>query len=86
MNQWLAVYMETDSFVFIYKSNLTLHAVSHVIPATMPIVGGSNPDAKVEKEAEAGPPHRPEHDAQIEEFVREQHRSNRAETLSDGRA
>ncbi|UKZ72853.1 hypothetical protein TrVFT333_000490 [Trichoderma virens FT-333] len=55
--------------------------ISHVIPAAAPIIGGSNPDSKVEenKEEPAGPPHRPEHDTQIEEFVREQHRSTIAD-------
>ncbi|KAL7795432.1 hypothetical protein V8C37DRAFT_374494 [Trichoderma ceciliae] len=50
--------------------------ISHVIPALAPIVGGSNPNAKVENEEEAVPPHRPEDDSLIEDFVREQHRSN----------
>jgi hypothetical protein len=49
--------------------------VTQAIPAAVPILGGSNPDGKVEDEGEAGPPNRPEHDVQIEEFVREQHRS-----------
>lgn len=61
-----------------------LSTVSEAIPTSVPALGGSNPDAKVEGEAEAGPPHRPEHDVQIEEFVREQHRSKFAgETLND---
>lgn len=70
--------------------SLTCATVSQVIPATVPIVGGSNPDGKVENKEEeeiAGPPHRPEHDAQIEEFVREQYRSNNgAETRASDKA
>lgn len=49
--------------------------VSQAIPATVPILGGSNPEGKVEDEGKVGPPNRPENDIQIEEFVREQHRS-----------
>lgn len=49
--------------------------VSQAIPAPVPVLGGSNPDGKVDDEGEAVPPHRPENDVQIEEFVREQHRS-----------
>ncbi|KAL7937179.1 hypothetical protein V8C35DRAFT_294973 [Trichoderma chlorosporum] len=61
--------------------------ISHMIPAVAPIIGGSNPDGTVEnKEPPAGPPNRPENDVQIEEFVREQHRSNNPEVLSSGRA
>ncbi|KAM0256368.1 hypothetical protein ACHAQJ_005019 [Trichoderma viride] len=65
-----------------------LHKISQAIPATVPIVGGSNPDGKVENEEElAAPPHRPENDPQIAEFVRDQHRSNNGvETLSAGKA
>lgn len=62
--------------------------VSHAIPAVAPLIGGSNPDNKVEehKEVPPGPPNRPEHDTQIEEFVREQHRSNGIENLSEGKS
>ncbi|KAL7945531.1 hypothetical protein V8C42DRAFT_323420 [Trichoderma barbatum] len=63
-----------------------VNKISQVIPAAIPIVGGSNPDGKVEhKEPPGGPPHRPENDAQIEEFVREQYRSNPLENLSTGK-
>ncbi|KAL7955322.1 hypothetical protein V8C34DRAFT_292014 [Trichoderma compactum] len=62
--------------------------ISHAIPAVAPLIGGSNPDNKVEenKEVPPGPPNRPEHDTQIEEFVREQHRSNGIENLSEGQS
>lgn len=62
--------------------------ISHAIPAVAPLIGGSNPDNKVEehKEVPPGPPNRPEHDTQIEEFVREQHRSNGIENLSEGKS
>ncbi|PON26923.1 hypothetical protein TGAM01_v204424 [Trichoderma gamsii] len=52
-----------------------VHKISQAIPATVPILGGSNPEGKVEDEGAAGPPNRPQNDVQIEEFVREQHRS-----------
>ncbi|KAM0523288.1 hypothetical protein ACHAPE_001783 [Trichoderma viride] len=51
------------------------HGLSQAIPATVPVLGGSNPEGKVEDEGAAGPPNRPQNDVQIEEFVREQHRS-----------
>ncbi|KAH8125538.1 hypothetical protein ACSS6W_009173 [Trichoderma asperelloides] len=64
-----------------------VHKISQAIPAQMHVLGGSNPDGKVEDEAEAeaeaGPPHRPENDVQIEEFVREQHRSKFAGETSN---
>ncbi|KAL7903289.1 hypothetical protein HDV63DRAFT_363612 [Trichoderma sp. SZMC 28014] len=52
-----------------------VHKISQAIPATVPVLGGSNPEGKVEDKKEPGPPNRPENDVQIEEFVREQHRS-----------
>ncbi|KAL6835093.1 hypothetical protein V8C40DRAFT_233522 [Trichoderma camerunense] len=62
--------------------------ISHAIPAVAPLIGGSNPEHKEEehKEVPPGPPTRPEHDTQIEEFVREQHRSNGIENLSEGKS
>ncbi|KAL5091007.1 hypothetical protein Trisim1_003969 [Trichoderma cf. simile WF8] len=62
--------------------------ISHAIPAVAPLIGGSNPEHKEEehKEVPPGPPTRPEHDTQIEEFVREQHRSNGVENLSEGKS
>ncbi|KAJ4863891.1 hypothetical protein T069G_00421 [Trichoderma breve] len=62
--------------------------ISHAIPAVAPLIGGSNPEHKEEehKEVPPGPPNRPEHDTQIEEFVREQHRSNGIENLSEGKS
>ncbi|KAL6831093.1 hypothetical protein J3E69DRAFT_364002 [Trichoderma sp. SZMC 28015] len=62
--------------------------ISHAIPAVAPLIGGSNPEHKQEehKEVPPGPPTRPEHDTQIEEFVREQHRSNGIENLSEGKS
>ncbi|KAH0533053.1 hypothetical protein TsFJ059_001669 [Trichoderma semiorbis] len=62
--------------------------ISHAIPAVAPLIGGSNPEYKEEehKEVPPGPPTRPEHDPQIEEFVREQHRSNGIENLSEGKS
>ncbi|KAL6700932.1 hypothetical protein J3F84DRAFT_359661 [Trichoderma pleuroticola] len=83
-----------DSRVHQHESegNSTVKAVvdkiSHAIPAVAPLIGGSNPDDKVEenKEVPPGPPNRPEHDTQIEEFVREQHRSNGIDNLSEGKS
>ncbi|KAK4066957.1 uncharacterized protein Triagg1_7957 [Trichoderma aggressivum f. europaeum] len=83
-----------DSRVHQHESegNSTVKAVvdkiSHAIPAVAPLIGGSNPDNKVEenKEVPPGPPNRPEHDTQIEEFVRDQHRSNGIENLSEGKS
>ncbi|QYS94789.1 hypothetical protein H0G86_002111 [Trichoderma simmonsii] len=62
--------------------------ISHAIPAVAPLIGGSNPEHKEEehKEVPPGPPTRPEHDTQIEEFVREQYRSNGIENLSEGKS
>ncbi|KAL7922408.1 hypothetical protein ACQKWADRAFT_292384 [Trichoderma austrokoningii] len=59
------------------------HKISQAIPTPVPILGGSNPDGKVEDQAEAEPPVRPENDVQIEEFVREQHRSKFAGVTED---
>ncbi|EHK41833.1 hypothetical protein TRIATDRAFT_302211 [Trichoderma atroviride IMI 206040] len=61
-----------------------VHKISQAIPATVPILGGSNPEGKVEDEGEAGPPNRPENDVQIEEFVREQHRSKYVGETDEG--
>lgn len=58
-----------------HSTNMPSLIVSQAIPATVPVLGGSNPEGKVEDEGEPGPPNRPENDVQIEEFVREQHRS-----------
>lgn len=57
------------------STNMPSSIVSQAIPATVPVLGGSNPEGKVEDKKEPGPPNRPENDVQIEEFVREQHRS-----------
>jgi hypothetical protein len=55
--------------------------VSQYVPAVGKILGGGH---KTENEPEAapkieGPPDRPDHDRQIEEFVRDQHRSKGVE-------
>ncbi|KAL6878994.1 hypothetical protein J3F83DRAFT_724697 [Trichoderma novae-zelandiae] len=61
--------------------------IAQAIPASVPIIGGLHHDGKVENKPEPKvPPRRPEHDAQIEEFVRDQHRSNEPEIASSGRA
>ncbi|KAL7915110.1 hypothetical protein GGI35DRAFT_436078 [Trichoderma velutinum] len=83
-----------DSRVHQHESegNSTVKAIvdkiSHVIPGVAPIISGLHTDEKVEenKEVPTGPPNRPEHDTQIEEFVREQHRSNGIENLSAGKS
>lgn len=68
---------------------LTHATVAQAIPASVPIIGGAHhtDDDKVEhQKPEPGlPPRRPEHDTQIEEFVREQHRSNEPEIVSSSR-
>ncbi|KAL6875437.1 hypothetical protein HDV57DRAFT_503167 [Trichoderma longibrachiatum] len=62
--------------------------IASVIPASVPFIGGgSHPDEnKVEQKPEPKiPPRRPEHDPQIEEFVRDQHRSNEPEIVASSR-
>ncbi|KAH0498045.1 hypothetical protein TgHK011_005324 [Trichoderma gracile] len=62
--------------------------IASVIPASVPFIGGSHTDDKVEEEHKPEPkipPRRPEHDPQIEEFVRDQHRSNEPEIVSNAR-
>lgn len=53
------------------------NTVNEYVPAVGKLLGKE--DKKDEQPAEpastAGPPHRPVHDTQIEEFVRQQHRS-----------
>lgn len=79
---WLYDSLHLHSYLARYSTNMP-SIVSQAIPAPVPVLGGSNPDGKVEDEAEAGPPRRPEHDVQIEEFVREQHRSKFAGEMSN---
>ncbi|TFB04121.1 hypothetical protein CCMA1212_003939 [Trichoderma ghanense] len=62
--------------------------IASVIPASVPFIGGSHTatDDRVEHKPEPKiPPRRPEHDPQIEEFVRDQHRSNEPEIVSSSR-
>ncbi|KAK1253413.1 hypothetical protein MKX07_001490 [Trichoderma sp. CBMAI-0711] len=61
--------------------------IASAIPASVPFIGGSHPDHKAEehKPEPTIPPRRPEHDPQIEEFVRDQHRSNEPEIVSNSR-
>lgn len=50
------------------------------MPAASKILGGSKPEQQPQETAQSevpGPPHRPDHDDKIEEFVRDQHRSGR---------
>jgi len=56
---------------------LTGTQVSHYIPAVKKVVGGhEEPEERVETPpTKEIPPHRPHHDTQIGEFLREQHKS-----------
>jgi hypothetical protein len=55
--------------------------VSEYIPAVGKLLGKEEkkPEQKVEEVKPSGPPERPHHDTQIEEFVRDQHRSKTIE-------
>ncbi|EQL01561.1 hypothetical protein OCS_02723 [Ophiocordyceps sinensis CO18] len=55
-------------------------SVTEYMPAASKILGGSKPEQQPQETAQSevpGPPHRPDHDDKIEEFVRDQHRSGR---------
>jgi hypothetical protein len=60
-------------FVWIERSNR--RTVSEYVPAVGKLLGKENKKDEVEPTKPSGPPHRPVHDTQIEEFVRDQHRS-----------
>lgn len=54
--------------------------VSQYVPTVGRILGAQEPDQGREPSPEknvTGPPNRPENDAQIEEFLRDQHRSKK---------
>lgn len=59
--------------------------MSQYVPAVGNMLGKKeqSPDAVPEKKAIPGPPNRPEHDTQIEEFVRDQHKSTPIQNLEE---
>lgn len=66
-------------------TSLALIVVEYV-PPVAPLLGVKQQDnEKKEHEQPAGPPERPHHDVSIEEFVRDQHRSNGDEGLLAGK-
>lgn len=57
------------------RTNST-HQVTQYVPAVGKVLGQGNNNPVPENESKVpGPPERPHHDTQIEEFVRDQHRS-----------
>lgn len=60
-------------------ATLTLLAVTEYIPAVSKIIGGKESEPPEPQQSNVpGPPNRPDHDHNIEEFVRDQHRSNKS--------
>ncbi|KAL2268598.1 hypothetical protein VTJ83DRAFT_3444 [Remersonia thermophila] len=65
--------------------------VAQYVPAVGKLLGGTQTDPSERERSSStekppGPPHRPIHDSQIEEFLRDQHRSERiveAEEVTD---
>ncbi|RKU42461.1 hypothetical protein DL546_004128 [Coniochaeta pulveracea] len=59
------------------KSEGLLDKVSEYVPVVGKLLGKEEkkPEPKLEEVKPSGPPLRPHHDTQIEEFVRDQHRS-----------
>ncbi|GJN85689.1 hypothetical protein PLIIFM63780_009259 [Purpureocillium lilacinum] len=63
------------------KPNPIIEKITEYIPAASAILGGgSHQQPQEETKPEIpGPPNRPDHDHKIEEFVRDQHRSNKGD-------
>ncbi|UNI18666.1 hypothetical protein JDV02_004920 [Purpureocillium takamizusanense] len=64
------------------KPNPIIEKITEYIPAASAILGGgSHQQPQEEKKSTEipGPPDRPDHDHKIEEFVRDQHRSNKGD-------
>ncbi|KAF4511201.1 hypothetical protein G6O67_003019 [Ophiocordyceps sinensis] len=62
------------------QSSTLVEKITEYMPAASKILGGSKPEQQPQETAQSevpGPPHRPDHDDKIEEFVRDQHRSGR---------
>lgn len=58
--------------------------MSQYVPAVGNMLGKKeSPEPLPEKKPNSGPPNRPEHDTQIEEFVRDQHRSTPIQNLEE---
>lgn len=54
------------------------YEVSHYVPAVEKVLGQEHNDTPPQTESKIpGPPERPHHDTQIEEFVRDQHGSRK---------
>lgn len=59
-------------------------AVSQYIPAVGKVLGTEKKEDVSASQPPSGPPDRPHHDTQIEEFVRDQHRSKTEEGVLTG--
>lgn len=59
------------------QSNPIVEKITEYVPAASKILGNSKQEpATTKSEDIPGPPERPHHDHKIEDFVRDQHRSN----------
>ncbi|KAM4056383.1 hypothetical protein HRG_003299 [Hirsutella rhossiliensis] len=61
------------------QPNTLVEKITEYIPAASKILGGASKEQpqQTAQSGVPGPPHRPDHDDKIEEFVRDQHRSGR---------
>ncbi|KEY73290.1 hypothetical protein S7711_01409 [Stachybotrys chartarum IBT 7711] len=57
------------------QANTIVDKITEYIPGAAKILGGSGEEKHESKPQPPGPPERPVHDPNIEEFVRDQHRS-----------
>lgn len=61
---------------------IAVHEVTEYIPAAAKILGESKKEPEAKEKADIpGPPDRPDHDHKIEDFVRDQHRSNNGDGI-----